>query len=519
MSVINRKTIKKNARKILKQNYFKSIIVVFIVGIIINGGYNYITFRYDKQKKIPVSFEEKHNSDIINETVRNILDKESNGDEKNLNGVVAPVVNNITKSKSITLGFLNSINMLLFRDNISVGIISMIASFFSLAFYIFVRNIIKVGSNRYFLEQRVYKNTGIHKVLFPYRVRKTLNISFIMFLKAFFNALWYFTIIGGFIKHYEYLMIPYILAENPNIKRKEAFRISKELMDGNKMDAFKLDLTLLGWNILSFLSIGITGMFYSNAYIECIYSELYIKIRNNKINKLDDKDLLDDKYLIVPEGNTYPEAKFSLPMIKIKKNHFDYNHNYSISTYILFFFTFSFFGWAWEVFYHLLLDGTFVNRGTMLGPWLPIYGFGGIFILILLKPFREKHLLFLIGCIVISGIVEYSTAWFLETFKHMKWWDYTGYFLNIKGRVCLEGLFVFALGGAAVTYFVAPLLDNIYLRIKSNIKIVICIVLCIYDPRLIIPSILLCLFIVSYTMWISDKRQIEIINHIQIYNK
>ena len=479
MSSLNQKKIKANARGVLKKSYFKCIIVAFIVGIIINGGYNYITFKYDKNNKVPVSFEEKHNSDIINETLRNILDKESDGDENNLNGAIAPIVNNITKSKSISFGFLNSINMLIFKENISVGIISMIATFFSLAFYIFVRNIICVGSNRFFLEQRVYKNTGIHKILFPYRVKKVLNISFILLLKEFFFTLWSLTIVGGVIKHYEYFMIPYVLSENPNIKYKEAFRISKELMDGNKLNVFKLDLTLLGWKILSFLSIGITGLFYSNAYIECIYSELYIEIRNSKLKKLSDKELLNDKYLINPEGNSYPEDKFSLKMLKLKKNHFDYNVSYDVYTYILFFFTFSFVGWAWEVFYHLLLDGTFVNRGTMLGPWLPIYGFGGLFILILLKPFREKHLLFLIGCMALAGILEYSTAWYLETFKHMKWWDYTGYFLNIKGRVCLEGLSVFALGGAAVTYFVAPLLNNLYFKIKPVLKIILCIVLCI----------------------------------------
>ena len=477
MSSTNRKKIKKAAKRVLKKNYFKSIIVVFIVGIIINGGYNYITFKYNKAGRIPVSLEEKHNSDIINESLRNILDKESDGDESNLNGAIAPIVNNITKSKSITLGFLNSINMLIFKDNISVGIISMIAAFTSLTFYIFVRNIIKIGSNRYFLEQRVYKNTGIYKVLFPYRVKRTLNLSFVMLLKELFFSLWCLTIVGGFIKHYEYLMIPYILAENPDIKYKDAFRISKEMMDGNKWETFKLDLTLLGWNILSFLSIGITGLFYSNAYIECIYSELYIDIRNDKLSKIHNSKLLNDKYLINPEGNTYPENKFSLPMLKIKISHLDYNIDYKISTYILFFFTFAFLGWAWEVFYHLLLDGTFVNRGTMFGPWLPIYGFGGLLVLILLKPLRNRHVLFLIGCTIISGLIEYLTAWYLETFNHMKWWDYTGYFLNIKGRVCLEGLIVFALGGAAVTYFAAPLLNNIYSKIKSNIKIIICIVL------------------------------------------
>ena len=43
---------------------------------------------------------------------------------------------------------------------------------------------------------------------------------------------------------------------------------------------------------------------------------------------------------------------------------------------------------------------------------------------------------------------------------HNKWWDYSGYLLNLNGKICLEGLIVFALAGCAVVYFFAPLLDN-----------------------------------------------------------
>ena len=150
-------------------------------------------------------------------------------------------------------------------------------------------------------------------------------------------------------------------------------------------------------------------------------------------------------------------------------------------SYILFFFTFAFVGWIWEVFLHLINDGVFVNRGTMFGPWLPIYGTGGLLILILLKPVREKPLLLFILAFILCGIVEYSTAWYLETFKHLKYWDYTGYFLNLHGRTCLEVLIVFGLGGCAFTYLFAPLLNNIYVKkVTPLAKKVLCIVLLIF---------------------------------------
>ena len=102
-----------------------------------------------------------------------------------------------------------------------------------------------------------------------------------MFLRNIYNALWYLTIIGGVIKTYEYRMIPFILAENPTIDSKEAFKISKQLMNNNKWKTFILDLSFLGWNILSVLTVGIVGILYLNPYSTATNTELYIKLRDN----------------------------------------------------------------------------------------------------------------------------------------------------------------------------------------------------------------------------------------------
>ena len=180
--------------------------------------------------------------------------------------------------------------------------------------------------------------------------------------------------------------------------------------------------------------------------------------------------------IIIPVDDQYPEE--TVKKKKVPKR--DYNKSYNLTSYILFFFTFSFIGWLWEVLIHIIIDGAFVNRGYMHGPWLPIYGFGGVLILLLLKHFRSKQLVFFIACIVLAGIIEYSTSWYLETFKGMKWWDYTGYYLNLNGRICLEGLIVFGLGGCALTYIIAPVLDDFYEVIKPKLKIIICAILLLF---------------------------------------
>src|SRR5699024_9823926 len=180
------------------------------------------------------------------------------------------------------------------------------------------------------------------------------------------------------------------------------------------------------------------------------------------------------------EGKVYPNRLFSIPE-KNKRKKVEmiyYMRHYTIWSLVLMFFIFSFIGWLWEVSLHLITDGEFVNRGVLQGPWLPIYGTGGMLILILLNKFRKKPVLQFILTVILCGCVEYFTAYYLElTHGGVRWWDYSGYFLNLHGRICAEGLFVFGVGGMAIVYFLAPLLDNQIRKIKLKILVPICLVL------------------------------------------
>lgn len=138
----------------------------------------------------------------------------------------------------------------------------------------------------------------------------------------------------------------------------------------------------------------------------------------------------------------------------------------------------SFIGWIWEVTLHLVVDGELVNRGVLHGPWLPIYGSGGVLILILLYRFRKNPMKEAVSIVVLCGILEYFTSWYLQLVHNgQKWWDYGGYFLNLNGRICAEGLIVFALGGLAIVYLIAPMLDKIIRKINKKVLIVMCIIL------------------------------------------
>ena len=154
-----------------------------------------------------------------------------------------------------------------------------------------------------------------------------------------------------------------------------------------------------------------------------------------------------------------------------------FTRKYPVTTLILMFFLFAFFGWCWEVMLYLVTSATFVNRGVMHGPWLPIYGTGGVLVLMVLYKLRDKPWLEFTATVVVCGIVEYFTAYYLETVYDRRWWDYAGYFLNLHGRICAEGLLVFGLGGMAIVYFVAPMFDNWLHRFKRRTLIALCAVL------------------------------------------
>jgi len=143
------------------------------------------------------------------------------------------------------------------------------------ALKIFVGNLLEVGGKRFFVLNKT-ENPTVGTMFDAFRSGHYVNIVLTMFLRELFTSLWtLLLVIPGIVKHYEYLMIPYILAENPGMDRKEAFQISKRMMDGQKMETFILDLSFLGWDILTVITCGMVGIFYASPYKQATFAELY----------------------------------------------------------------------------------------------------------------------------------------------------------------------------------------------------------------------------------------------------
>jgi uncharacterized membrane protein len=139
---------------------------------------------------------------------------------------------------------------------------------------IFLFNPLEVGCNRFFI-RNLHEKAQVGNVGFAFDTYYLNNVK-ILFFRDLQLVLWTLLfIIPGIVKAYEYRMIPYILAENPHMSKKEVFAASKSMMMGNKWKAFVLDMSFLGWHILSVFTVGILELFYVAPYMYATNAALY----------------------------------------------------------------------------------------------------------------------------------------------------------------------------------------------------------------------------------------------------
>lgn len=158
-------------------------------------------------------------------------------------------------------------------------------------------------------------------------------------------------------------------------------------------------------------------------------------------------------------------------------------------------------GYCFEVLLLLARGKGFVNRGYLLGPYLPVYGFGLLlcwFISRLLKKYEPLKCCLLVRIFievlvffVLATLLEFITGIFLEWVFHRRWWDYSGNFMNINGLVCLESSLIFAFVSIFLVRAVIPQLVKGSEKLSlSKHKPVLVIVLAIMFIDFIFSTIL-----------------------------
>ncbi len=496
----NRKELKKNALSVIKKNVW----VLLFVGLLMSSVFGEYTITRESNESLdtinryiiaiqsgnPVDLivENKENgekelNEYVDEAVNIALFGSKEGNIKDVNkeygithGIFYGFFEFITRSRTELKHVVNSIASIEEKLKLT-RLLLIISSIGGLLVKIFLINPITIGEYRIFLESRKYKETSIKRIRFCFTRNRYFKVVKSVFRKNLYKILWDATIIGGFIKSYSYKMVPYIIAENPLVSGKDAIKISRNMMNGNKWETFKLDLSFAGWHLLQIITFGLAGI-WINTYTRATLGELYTTLRENYVkNKEEGYELLNDDKLY--DNNGF--LKYQDP--ELKPRVINYRYNYRLSSIILFFFTFAFAGWAWEVLLYLFRDGILVNRGTSYGPWLPIYGFSCTAIILLVTRFEKFRkltnnpiimFLFIMG---FATAAEYTTSWFIEAVSGLKYWDYSGVFMNINGRVCLECSLFFGFGGSLCLYIIAPFLERQFEKLTLKVRLSICLIL------------------------------------------
>ncbi len=212
-------------------------------------------------------------------------------------GIFSSLVNRINNARFFSLA-LQAIRSLIESKSIILDLNIILASLIVLGAIAFVKHLYSIAYRRIFLESYQYDITKSSRFLYLFKTGKWLKACTTVFIINVYQFLWNFTIIGGIIARYNYLFIPYIIAENPSIGVKEAIKLSKRMIYGHRFELFKMHLSFLPWLVLGRFSLGLTDVLFTNPYIEATTCQYYFMLRKMaKIYGASYVEYLNDDYL------------------------------------------------------------------------------------------------------------------------------------------------------------------------------------------------------------------------------
>lgn len=260
-----RKELKERAKEALKRNYWK-IVLVSLIGMLIGGGLGSSgisgggsDIRDMASDNVKEHFTEHENDDVDWEGAEAVLDD---------------IQMDIRPQDIVAVAFTVIVVLIVAAIVLAIGI----------ALDVLLLNPVQVGINR-FMVKSLDDTARIAEVGYTFDHNYKNGVK-VMFFKDLYVVLWSLLfIVPGIYKAYQYRMVPYILGENPDMTYQEVLQRSKDMMDGQKWDAFVLDLSFILWHMLGGITSGLAEIFYVAPYVNLTDAALY--------SRLSRKDLAD----------------------------------------------------------------------------------------------------------------------------------------------------------------------------------------------------------------------------------
>ncbi len=295
-----RKELKERGKISFKRNYWKAVLIALILSFIAGGGSggsssgsSLSTFINSQTNRRMSEVSETDENDegfgLIGEVDEDTANDSEDADNGNVESVTESDVDFDISFDTETgqVEFKNG-DSYQFTDEEMAGFgVMFILTFLIVFFLIFaiviamdvlLLNPLEMGCRRYFFKN-LDEPANISNVAYAFD-HNYKNVIKVMFFRDLYSTLWSMLfIIPGIVKSYEYRMIPYLLAENPDMTKEDAFAMSREMMKGQKWRAFVLDLSFIGWALLSVFTCGILSVFYVNPYKAATDAALYEALR------------------------------------------------------------------------------------------------------------------------------------------------------------------------------------------------------------------------------------------------
>ncbi len=285
MTTWDRPTIKERAKEGFKRNYWWCVLAALILSLLIGGG---SSNSNDKDKKSDNKGISSYTTQIFTDQGESFTDKVTDKVTDKAAGLVGGKAYGVAKA---ALGFTAGMVVLF------VAVILIIVFAISLILKALVFNPLEMGGRKFFLKNQIEEEKGIGCYLDGFHGGTYGNVVVTMLVRDVKIFLWMLLlIIPGIIKSYEYRMVPYILAEHPELNYSDVLRMSSEMMDGQKMNTFVLDLSFIGWFILSGITAGIVGIFWTNPYYYSADAELYLTLSSSGIRSSQDTTAQNDQF-------------------------------------------------------------------------------------------------------------------------------------------------------------------------------------------------------------------------------
>lgn len=250
-------SIKKAARRILSSYFFRCVLASFVTGTGILLLFNFIL---DGTMQVDSAFD--------TQAFYQALMSASSVDE-----FYSSIYNSIS-----AIGY-DTYSIMLKR----FALASIVSYIIRLMYNFLIVYPFEVGCCRFYMnahyEEPKYKNLICG---FENNYINVILIQFLRHLKIFLWSLLF--IVPGVIKNYETFMVPYLLAENPGIDRHDAFRLSRDMMNGNKLNLFILNLSFIGWMLLATLTSGAAYIIFVGPYYDASLANMAMRIKSEYNN-------------------------------------------------------------------------------------------------------------------------------------------------------------------------------------------------------------------------------------------